>query len=101
MAGCQNLSKNKQWESRVLRWKASGKSARQWCKEHNVAQSTFQYWRDRYFPEKLDPKAFTEIPLEISTGIAIRYQGFEIQVEKGFDQQTLSRCLRAIKSCPC
>lgn len=101
MKSSQNLSRSQRWEVCVSTWKASGKSARQWCKERNIPQSTFNYWQDKFFPKKLDPTAFVEIPSEQSTGIEIRCLGFEIHVGKEFDQTTLTRCLKAIRSCSC
>ncbi len=101
MKNNQNLSKNQRWEVCISTWKASGKSARQWCKERSISPSTFRYWQDKFSPEKLDPIAFVEIPQEQSAGIKIQCQEFEIHVDKEFDQETLSRCLRAIRGCLC
>lgn len=101
MKSNQDLSKNQRWEICISTWKASGKSARQWCKEHSISPSTFQYWQDKFSPKKLDPAAFVEIPAKQSTGIEIRCQEFEIHVEKEFDLETLSRCLKAVRSCLC
>jgi hypothetical protein len=101
MKSNQDFSKNQRWEACVSTWKASGKSARQWCKEHNISPSTFQYWQDKLSSKKLDPTAFIEISAEQSTGVEIRCQGFEIHVGKEFDQTTLSRCLKAIRSSLC
>ena len=101
MKSNQDLSRSQRWEVCISTWKASGKSVRQWCKEHSISPNTFKYWKDKLYPEKLDPTAFTEIPSEQSTGIEIRFQGFEIHVGKEFDQTTLSRCLKAIRSCLC
>lgn len=101
MKSNQDLSKSRHWEICVSTWKASGKSALQWCKERGISPNTFRYWKDKFYPKKLDPTAFIEIPSEQSTDIEIRCQGFEIHVGKEFDQATLSRCLKAIRSCLC
>ena len=94
-----NLPKNQQWETQIDTWKASGQSARQWCKEHSISPSTFKYWQNKISPKQLDPRAFVEIPSEQSTGgIEIRCQRFEIHVAKEFDLITFSRCLKAIRS---
>ena len=97
-----NLSKNQQWKTRIEAWNASGESARQWCKERSISPSTFKYWQNKISSEKLNPQAFFEIPQEQeSSKIEIRYRGFEIHVDKAFDESTLSRCLSVIRSCSC
>lgn len=97
-----NLSKSQEWKNQIDAWKSSGKSTRHWCKERGISPSTFKYWQNKILPAKLDPKAFFEIPSEQhSLGIEIRYQGFEIHVGKEFDQTTLSRCLKTIRSLSC
>ena len=97
-----NLSKMEHWKLCVTEWMASNKSVRQWCIENSIPQSTFIYWKDKLSIESLNKESFVEIlEEEKSTGVAIHCKGFEIYISKEFDEQTLSRCLKLIRSSSC
>ena len=101
MPSKQNSSNRELWESRIATWKASGKSIRGWCLQYAISPSSFTYWKFKLFPKKLNKSAFVEILEEESTGIEVRYKGFEIHIGKEFDEQNLSRCLKVIRSFSC
>lgn len=97
----QNLSKSESWKIRVEEWKASKKSIRQWCIECCIHESTFIYWKNKFSEEVLSKKDFVEILEEEVRGIEIHCKGFEIHVGKEFDELTLARCLKLIRSSSC
>jgi transposase-like protein len=101
MSSNQNASNRELWESRVAEWKTSGKSMSEWCSDHSIPPSSFSYWKLKFSSEKLNRNAFVEISEEKPTGIEIRCKGCEIYVEKDFDEQTLSRCLKIIGGFSC
>ena len=37
--------REQQWRDRVLAWAASGLSIRAFCDQHQLTETTFQYWR--------------------------------------------------------
>ena len=97
----QQFSKNHYQKACVDNWKSSGKSARQWCQEHNISTSTFSGWKDKFYDQKIEKSSFVEISKELSTGITIKYKELEIHIDKDFDEQTLCCCLKIIKRISC
>ena len=97
----QKNSKTERWKLCIAAWKVSNKNVRQWCIEHSIPKSTFIYWKDKFSKESLNKEGFVEILEEQPTRIEVRCNGFEIHVGKEFDEHTLSRCLKLIRSCSC
>jgi hypothetical protein len=97
----QQLSKQEHWKTLVDNWSSSGKSIRKWCLENSIPINTFRYWKDKFFSQKLDQKAFLEIVEEKSTNIVIRCKNFEIHIDKNFDEEMLGRCLMSMRSSLC
>ena len=101
MSHRQNLLKHDQWKALVKDWESSGKSANAWCQERSISINTFRYWKNKFFSQKIDKKAFTEITEEEFPGITIRYNGFEMDLHEKFDEKALSRCLAVMRSSLC
>ena len=101
MAVNQHSSKSQHWKMYIDTWRSSGKSMNQWCQEHNISKSTMGYWKNKFSCEKLDKNFFIEVAEEPSTGITIKCKELEIHIDKAFDEQTLYRCLKVIRSSQC
>lgn len=97
----EQLSKTEHWKSLVSNWTSSGKSIRKWCLENSIPINTFRYWQNKFSSQKLEAKAFLEIVEEKRASMVIRCNGFEILIDKEFDEQTLYRCLRMMRSALC
>ena len=39
--------REEKWESRIKKFKTSGKSQRVWCQEQGIKRSTLRYWLSR------------------------------------------------------
>ena len=50
------------WQRRIARWEHSGRAQREFCKEHGLPLSTFQWWRARL--QRVEPAA-TFMPLAL------------------------------------
>ena len=94
-------SKQHCWKTRIDHWRSSGKSARQWCQEHNISPSSLGYWKDKLSEQQISKDSFIEIPAEAAAGITIKYKDLEVCLDKAFDEQTLCRCLQTIRRVLC
>jgi transposase-like protein len=86
------------WIQRINDWKASGKTIQSWCKENGLREHQLYYWRRK--TASVDKSAsFIEIkeaPPEKTT-VSLSYGGFEVCLERSFDEETLLRCLKVLK----
>lgn len=88
--------KRREWKEKIEKWKASGKSGKQWSEEHDLCYKQFLYWKKRF--SKTAP--FVEFA-EQAPALHIACQGIEIHLEQGFDPQLLQQCLQFLNSLPC
>lgn len=87
------------WKKRMDRQKASGLSARQWCKNHNVAYSTFHLWKSRLEFKRQSQPRFKELVDPPVEEIILEFFGARLLLRKNFDTETLSRFIGVLKSC--
>ena len=72
--------KEQLWYTRFLDYASSGLPQQRWCREHNLPQSTFRYWCNKFtvaycedeLPEPLttDPEQWYEISCQQETAVA-------------------------------
>lgn len=78
--------KNLVWERRIAQWERSGRTQREFCREHRIALSTFQWWRARlkrgtplatasFLPLALDPADAGGVEVTLRSNIRVRVQG--------------------------
>jgi hypothetical protein len=105
----------KYWEEKVQEWSASGESARQWCRTHQITYHIFLYWKKRFAEaiadghrqvtlyKETDPSAkvqsFVELKdsTETSTGIYLECAGVKFHLSSSFDPIVLKRCLSVVR----
>jgi hypothetical protein len=80
------------WWRRIEQWKRSGKTQREFCRQHSIALATFQWWRARLRADKVSrgevqslfvPLAVTNEPVaaagvievELRSGTRLRFEG--------------------------
>jgi len=94
-----------EWQKKVKIWQTSGKSAREWCKEHDISIQTFYTWKKRLKFQKhvpLHKQEFIELKDKVSNNaILLEYQAFKIHLPLDFDVVQLKRCLAALKDVIC
>ena len=96
--------RRRQWEKRIARWLASGRSMAAYCREHEVNYAQLVWWCRRLQRDAASP-SLTLIPV-VAAGpshgpIVIRLAGgIGIEVERGFDAGLLSAVVRALQVTP-
>jgi hypothetical protein len=99
-----------QWEEKIIAQKNSGVSIAEWCRQNEIANHVFYYWKRKLFPEPtVTLSSFTEVPFEKGSqclkagdsGIKIEYQDVRIYLDKHFDSSVLKQCLLILKGATC
>ncbi len=99
-----------QWREKIISQKNSGISIAAWCRQNEIADHLFYYWKRKLFPEPaITLSSFTEVPFEKegqcletkNSGIKIEYGEIHIHLDKCFDSPTLKRCLSVLKGAAC
>ena len=89
------------WLERIKQCQASGKSAKDWCMANNITYSLFVRWRWRF--NKSQPQfttqTFVELKDDNASGLEVIWNSLSIKISKGFDEMTLLRFLKLLKSC--
>jgi hypothetical protein len=91
----------KEWKSRIEEYRASGLSAREWCKRNGVSQHKLKYWieRSREYPVKIDG---TRVEIADSDsgegGVSIRVGDAVVLVQEGFNGTLLHDVLLVVMS---
>ena len=112
--GSRDQSKEKFWR-RVVRGQArSGLSVRAWCREHDLNEPAFYWWRSRLARTDRKPKTrfrkATLVPIRVSAPeIGIGESPIEIvlsgdrriRVRGPVDRQTLADVLTVLEAPPC
>lgn len=94
--------KKLEWEEIIRQQSSSKLSIARWCRQNQIADHTFYYWKNRLFPKsQLTRSCFTELTSGKETGICIEYRDIRIHVEKCFDPSTLRNCLSALREIQC
>ena len=102
MASRTTPEEQQEWADRHQRWKATGKSAAQWCREHDINYSQFLYMKERLVPSGSKLRSTSSF-LEMTNAsapepsITIESQGVLIHVSKQFEEEVLLRCLRTLR----
>jgi hypothetical protein len=95
----ERVEKRKYWEGQLNSWKASGLTQAAYCREKNLGVRRFLYWKKRIFPER--PSAtLVELPMRsvlADSPITVVVDGrCRIEIDKGFDPETLEKVLRVV-----
>ena len=96
------------WKEKVLEWKASGKSAKAWCKENQIPFTTLSGWKRRFNQLSKNQttkshRSFVELKDKPSpnSGIFLECQGVKIHLEPGFNLTILKQCLACLRGAAC
>ena len=100
-----NKEKLSYWTEIMKTWQGSGKRIVEYCRENNIPQWKFYYWKKRVLsPEK--EGAFTKLSFsderELSSGLWIELSpGVRLVITKGFSSRELYRVLQAARGRKC
>lgn len=92
------------WEDHLRAWQTSGSSQAGYCREHGLSDKSFLYWKKRLNSARV-AVSLVEVPrLEalrtVSPSRPLRLMignRYGIEIERGFDEQTLDRLLRVLE----
>jgi hypothetical protein len=96
------------WRDRVRRWKASGRSVRDFCRSEGLSEPSFYSWR-RTIAERdavaTDTPAFVPLhvrhePVPAALELVLR-TGHTLRIPPGFDPEHLSVVLAALEAASC
>ena len=101
-------SKTSYWQTHITRWQQSGFSQAQYCRIHELALSTFTYWKRKLArPDDPTPQFY---PLMIQDhppiGVGSSYSGlrlvigssrFEVKIAREFASETLVELIQTLE----
>jgi len=99
-----------QWKEKIISQKKSGASIAAWCRQNEIADHVFRYWKKKLFPEPAATLAsFTEISSEKrscspeveDSGVCLECREVRIRLNKHFDSSVLKQCLFLLKEEAC
>ena len=103
----ENKLKREYWNSHIERWQESGLSQSDYCREHELKDHQFVYWKKRMVQTETAGK-FVSLNLSSFTnkqpsqpGSALRVvvsNGLKIEVESGFDPHLLGQLIVALRA---
>jgi hypothetical protein len=102
------------WRQHLRRQQASGQTARAYCRDHDLAETAFHYWRrtiaERDRPARRSPPVPAFVPVVVAgrsaatdgSPIEIRLAGgHRVRVRAGCDRELLAAVLALLGARPC
>ena len=87
------------WRGVVEQWRQSGQKQAAFCRERGVPVWRFRYWFQRMAAGSAGSGAvFARVRRVGGCGLRLRVGALELEVEPGFDEQTLRRLLRTLRA---
>ena len=94
-----------EWQDMLKVWERSGSSRAEFCREHDVPVSTFDYWRKKQRDNVDESPRLVKIPRKATAvveaaNIRIIIDGrLSVELRDGFTAENLSTVLQAISLC--
>jgi transposase-like protein len=94
-----------EWQDMLKVWEQSGSSRTEFCREHDVSVSTFDYWRKKQRDNVDESSRLVKIPrtatavLETANIRIIIDSRLSVDLRDGFTAENLSTVLQAISLC--
>jgi len=94
--------KRSKWAENIRQQRNSGLNATSWCRKHQIAHSTFVYWKDCLSSKASIRRSPCMKPNAPTTfRVSIEYRGVRIHLDESFDLATLKNCLLALRKTQC
>ena len=82
------------WQARITKYKASGQSVTTWCAEHNVNPQQLWYWLRKEKTQAAKKNTVSWIPVdlgdtELKSTLLVWVGQVAVEVRPGFDQKLL------------
>ena len=110
-------SRESYWGPELARWRASGLSATEYCRQNKLKLHTFKYWQYRLkfrleSKSASEPELFSEITPLVQTRQSSRSSessglelittaNYRIAISRSFDSSTLRQLLQALEESSC
>lgn len=98
------LERQKDWETRIVQYRASGQSVKKWCSDNNVKPGQLWYWLRKF--KTNDEADFIHsnqwLPVEVrdytpvDNALLVRVGEVTIEVKPGVDPAMLSQVIRVL-----
>jgi len=96
------------WEQRLAEHEGSGKSIAAWCKEQEVKENQFYYWRKKLRTgqaEKTQPVQWLPLDLQpskqaspVGDWITVHIGQAAVEIRKGFDHRLLREIVQILQT---
>jgi len=107
-----SLKQERHWREQIDKCASSGLRPAEYCRLHRLSAKSFYKWRCRLsqrrgqetlslLPVLSGDRAAAPAPSPAGSGVSLEAGGLRIQLEAGFDGETLERVLRIAGALPC
>ena len=100
------MEKEKQWKNKFQEWNKSGLTRIQFCREHQIPVSTFDYWRQRLRKKPENPgiqeQGLVKLTVSPQPAIPITYSvifsnGTKLQIPENYSTESLKRLIQDLQ----
>jgi hypothetical protein len=77
--------KRLEWKNLIEQQRQSSLSINKWCQQNQISQTTFHYWKDKFFPRQLQKESFTELNIKRADAISLQARGLSIRMGSNCD----------------
>lgn len=108
----RDLKLEQTWRQHLQRQQASGQTARDYCRDHDLAETAFHYWRRTIADRDREAQRSTPVPAFVPVAVVgpaaggspidIRLAGgHRVRVRAGCDRELLAAVLGLLGARPC
>ena len=100
MAKPLTAAQKHEWEEKIQEQKTSGFSIAKWCRDNQVVEHAFYYWKKRLLhQQKMSRDNFSELTLTDPKGCTIDIECESVLIH--LKSPTLKQCLKILKELKC
>lgn len=102
----ENAEKRKKWKKHLEAWEESGITQTEYCRIHGLSIHQFTYWKSHLIikngsnslvPIQISPEIFQSKSISRSQLRLNMENGFQIEIENGFDPSFLTVLIRTVR----
>ena len=93
--------KKLKWKNLVEQQRQSGLSVDKWCLQNQIRPSTFQYWKDKLFPKRLQKSSFAELNMKPPNTISLQARGLYVRMGSDCDPHLRKQLFAVFADLPC
>lgn len=101
-----HIERRQQWKSRIEAYRASGLSAREFCKQHNITKRQLYYWLRKESLEEQTDNTVQWLPVSLSGKedtslsdfLTVKVGPAVIEVRQGFNEELLLHVVKVLSA---